>query len=237
MNNAAQVVAALKSFAKPEKAAQMASFFKTGKGQYAEGDIFWGLTAPEMKTIVKKFYKDISFAEIQNLLDSPVHEQRSAGLQCLVAKFAKADKSSRNEITDFYLRNTKAVNNWDLVDTTAPYILGAWALENGNLEHNWRLAQSKELWQERIAVVSTWYLIRNNVFAPTIALAEHFLCHKHDLMHKAVGWMLREVGKRDEKVLIAFLDKNASIMPRTMLRYALERLSPDRRKFYMQKKA
>lgn len=232
---AAQVIEALKNYAKPEKAMQMASFFKTGKGEYAEGDIFWGLTAPEMKTIVKKFFKDISFAEIQQLLDSPVHEQRSAGLQCLVSKFAKADKDGRNEITNFYLRNTKAVNNWDLVDTTAPYILGAWALENDNMEHNWRLAHSENLWEERISVVSTWYLIRKNIFEPTIALAEHFLGHKHDLMHKAVGWMLREVGKRDEKVLTDFLDKYSKQMPRTMLRYSIERLSQGKRKFCMQK--
>lgn len=229
------LIAELKTFAKPEKAAHMAVFFKTGRGQYAEGDVFWGLTAPEIKEIVKKYYQKITFLQIQRLLDAQIHEQRSAGLQCLVSKFAKADKPTRDEIVKFYLQNTKAINNWDLVDTTAPHILGAWGYENNNTERNWQLAHSGILWEERIAVVSTLYFIRRNIFEPTIELAEYFLDHKHDLMHKAVGWMLREVGKRNEKVLTDFLDKYAKQMPRTMLRYSLERLNPEQRRFYMQK--
>lgn len=213
----------------------MASFFKTGRGEYAEGDIFWGLTAPEIRAIVKKYYQHIAFPQIQKLLDSPIHEQRSAGLRCLVSKFAKADKQTRDEIVKFYLQNTAAINNWDLVDTSAAYILGMWGYENNNTERNWQLAHSGKLWEERIAVVSTLYFIRNNIFEPTIELAEHFINHKHDLMHKAVGWMLREVGKRNEKVLTDFLDKYAKQMPRTMLRYSLERLTPEQRRNYMQK--
>lgn len=225
----------LKALHKSEKAAQMSIFFKTGKGQYAEGDVFWGLTAPEMKAIVKKYYKEIALAEIEKLLASSIHEQRSAGLQCLVSKFAKADTAARNEIVDFYVAHTAAVNNWDLVDTTAPYLLGAWSCDNNDTGRIWKLAKSQNLWEERIAVVSTWYLIRNNVFEPTQALAEYFLNHQHDLMHKACGWMLRETGKRNEKTLIGFLDKYYRQMPRTMLRYSLERLSPEQKKHYMQK--
>lgn len=235
INYADFIAKELKSFAKPEKAAHMASFFKTGRGEYAEGDVFWGITTPEMRAIVKKYYSHISLPQIQCLLDSPIHEQRSAGLQCLVYKFAKANKESRDEIVTFYLQNTVAINNWDLVDTTAPYILGAWGYENNNTERNWQLAHSGKLWEERIAVVSTIYFIRNNIFEPTVELAERFLNHKHNLMHKAVGWMLREVGKRNEKVLIDFLDKYAKKMPRTMLRYSLERLTPEQQRYYMQK--
>lgn len=235
INYADLVAKELKSFAKPEKAAHMTSFFKTGRGEYAEGDIFWGLTVPEIRRTVKKYYQQINLSQIQKLLDSPIHEQRSAGLRCLVSKFAKADKQTRDEIVKFYLQNTAAINNWDLVDTTAAYILGMWGYENNNTERNWQLAHSGKLWEERIAVVSTIYFIRNNIFEPTVELAEHFLNHKHDLMHKAVGWMLREVGKRNEKVLIDFLDKYAKQMPRTMLRYSLERLTPEQRRYYMQK--
>lgn len=236
VDDASLLIEDLKSYAKPEKAKHMAVFFKTGEGQYAQGDIFWGLTAPEMRSIVKKYYKTIDFDEIQKLLDSPIHEQRSAGLLCLVSKFEKSkDPQEQDFITHFYLKNTSRINNWDLVDITSPNILGAWAYHNNDVSHNWILAKSGNLWEERISVVSTIYLIRQNNFETTIKLAEHFLSHKHDLMHKAVGWMLREVGKRNEKVLTDFLDKYYQKMPRTMLRYSIERLSLEQKRFYMQK--
>lgn len=229
------VVKALETLKNPEKAVAMASFFKTGKGQYAEGDVFWGLTAPEIKRIAKQYYKQIPLMEVKKLLDSPVHESRSVGLQCLVMRYNKSDIAQRKDLAEFYLQNITAVNNWDLVDTTAPYILGAWEYENNETAKIWSLARSQNLWKERIAVVSTWYFIRRDVFEPTIELSEYFLSHKHDLMHKACGWMLREVGKRNEKVLTGFLDKYSRQMPRTMLRNSLERLTPEQRRYYMQK--
>lgn len=232
----AEIIAGLKAFSKPEKAAHMAVFFKTGKGQYAEGDVFWGITAPELRSIVKKYYQFATLEDIARLLASPVHEQRSAGLQCLVSKFAKAKTEERRRLVDFYLAHTSAVNNWDLVDTTAPYLLGVWCCEISDFSQIYRLAQSKNLWEERIAMVSNWYLIRNRIFEPALELAAQFLTHRHDLMHKACGWMLREIGKRDEQVLTGFLDKHSQQMPRTMLRYSLERLSPEQKKHYMQKR-
>lgn len=235
MDTYKSVLNALEKLKNPQKAAVMASFFKTGKGQYAEGDIFWGLTAPEIKKIVKQYYKQLSLPEIKKLLDSPVHESRSVGLQCLVMLYARADESGRKELAEFYIENISAVNNWDLVDTTAPHILGAWEYENNETAKIWNLARSQNLWKERVAVVSTLYFIRRDVFEPTIELSEYFLSHKHDLMHKACGWMLREVGKHNEKVLIGFLNKYSKQMPRTMLRYSLERLTPEQRKHYMQK--
>lgn len=225
----------LKALQKPDKAAHMAVFFKTGKGQYAEGDIFWGLTAPQIRAIVKKYYNTVSLADIEILMASPIHEQRSTGLQCLVSKFAKANAAEKTAMIDFYLVHSDAVNNWDLVDTTAPYLLGAWSFEQEDISRIWQLAKSQKLWQERMAVVATLYFIRHNLLEPTLELCEYFLNHPHDLMHKACGWMLRETGKKNEKVLTDFLDRHYREMPRTMLRYSLERLSADQRKHYMQK--
>ena len=228
------IIQELKELSSQEKSYQLSSFFKTGKGDYAEKDIFWGVKAPEIRNIIKKYYKDISLSQIQILLDSPVHEQRYAGLHCLVYKYSKTQENKKI-IIDFYLQNIHAINNWDLVDTTAPHLLGAWSLDNRSTSINWKLAKSGELWKERIAIVSTLYYIKHNDFAITLELAEYFLHHPHDLIQKAVGWMLREVGKREEKILIDFLDKYYKTMPRTMLRYAIERLSTEQKKYYMKK--
>lgn len=225
----------LKSLQNKRKAIQMSSFFKTGKGEYAEGDIFWGIYAEDMNKLAKRYYKQICLSELQKLLDSQIHEQRSVALRILVLKFSDADINEQNILADFYLANTKNINNWDLVDISAPHIWGAWGFNHDNTQRNWQLAQSQNLWEQRISVVSTLYFISHNIFEPTIELAEHFLLHQHDLMQKAVGWMLREVGKRNEKVLTDFLDKYSQQMPRTMLRYSIERLSLPQKKHYMKK--
>ena len=235
MDYTLSIINELKAKASPEKAKIMSAFFKTGEGEYAAGDIFWGMTAKEQRDIVKKYYSLISLKEISDLLGSPVHEQRFVGLQCLVSKYNKADKAGQNEIIEFYLENAAAVNNWDLVDTTAPHLLGAWSYAENTTDKIWELARSQQLWMERIAIVATLYWIRKGNDKPAIDLAEFFLTHRHDLIHKAAGWMLREVGKRREKALTDFLDKYAKKMPRTMLRYAIERLTTVQRRLYMMK--
>src|SRR3989344_5201883 len=221
--NAIQI--ALQRHAHPEKARILQRFFKTGKGQYGEGDVFIGVMVPETRAVAKKFM-DAGFREVEALLDSKVHEHRLCGLLILVLQYQK--KPSR-DIVDFYLKHFYAVNNWDLVDLTAHKILGAWLLQRDR-SLLFRLARSKNLWGRRAAIVATFEFIRNHDFKDSIRLAELFLNEKHDLMHKAVGWKPREGGKRDEKQLRKFLDRNAARMPRTMVRYAIERLH-DKKKY------
>jgi len=221
--NAIQI--ALQRHAHPEKARILQHFFKTGKGQYGEGDVFIGVTVPETRAVAKKFMH-VGFREIEALLNSKVHEHRLCGLLILVLQF---QKKPSGEIIDFYLKHFYAVNNWDLVDLTADKILGAW-LADKDRSLLYKLAKSNTLWERRAAIVATYAFIRNNDFKDTCTLAEGFLNEKHDLMHKAVGWMLREAGKRDEKQLRMFLERNAARMPRTMLRYAIERLH-DKKKY------
>ena len=223
----------LEYFGNPDKAHHSAYFFKTGKGQYGEGDKFIGATVPEIRQIAKS-NKNLSLTEIEKLLNDEMHECRLCGLIVLVEVFKKANIEKRKEIYDFYLAHTYAVNNWDLVDLSCRDIVGEWLFDKDR-SPLYALAESKSLWEQRIAIVSTYAFIRKNDFKDTVKLSEIFLSHKHDLMHKACGWMLREAGKRDEKTLTDFLDKHASVMPRTMLRYAIERLSPEQRAFYMKK--
>lgn len=221
----------LRTLANTEKAAFFPRFFKTGKGQYGEGDVFIGVTVPAIRTAIKA-HRDLPLKEIKRLLDDPVHEFRLAALLILVEQYKRGDQDARKQIVAFYLQNIDRVNNWDLVDSSAPHILGK-ALLKDNATLLDELAASGHLWRERIAVVATQEFIRNGRYDDTLKLAEQFLTHTHDLMHKAVGWMLREVGKRDVAVLKRFLDTHASMMPRTMLRYAIEKFDEPVRKRYL----
>lgn len=224
--------AALRKKGGKAKAAVSMRFFKAGPGQYAAGDRFLGVTVPEQRAIAKDF-ADAPLSDIETMLADPVHEMRLTALLILVGKFKKADADGKKAIADFYLRHLDGVNNWDLVDSSAPYILGAWLCPKKDRSVLYRLARSGKLWRERIAIVATQELIRHGEFEDTIRIATIFLRHKHDLIHKAVGWMLRETGKKDEKTLRTFLDAHAAAMPRTMLRYAIEKMSPAERSRYM----
>lgn len=225
----------LLSISSPERARKSEYFFKTGPGQYGEGDVFIGVSVPDQRKIAKQF-NDLPLTELDRLIRSPEHEFRLTALFILVDQFKKArkDEISRKKIVDFYLDHLSFVNNWDLVDSSAHYILGAWILEHPeDISILDTLAQSGDLWRERVSVISTMKFISNNDFNYTIQLSKKFLNHKHDLMHKAVGWMLREVGKRDESTLVRFLDAHYPSMPRTMLRYAIEKLEEPLRQSYL----
>lgn len=225
------IISDLKTQAKKEKAKIMSGFFKTKKGQYGEGDIFLGITVPDQRKVAKK-YKESSFDDVKKLLENKIHEYRLTGLLILVEKFKDADESKRKKIIDLYLGNIKHVNNWDLVDLSADKILGAYLLDK-NKSILKKMAISKSLWERRIAIVSTFAFIKQNKFDDTIKISEILLNDKEDLIHKAVGWMLREVGKRDKGAEISFLKKHYKIMPRTMLRYSIERFSESEKKFFM----
>jgi len=226
---AAAVTKALKELAQPEKAAFFPRFFKAGPGQYGEGDKFLGVIVPNQRKIAKKF-RDISNAQVIKLLDSSWHECRLTGTLILVGKYERAKTNAdRKSIYDLYLKKKDRVNNWDLVDSSAHKIVGPY-LEERSRKQLYTLAKSKHLWSNRIAMIATLHYIKQHDFADAIELAELLLHHEHDLMHKAVGWMLREIGNRDKKVLIAFLKKHQAEMPRTMLRYAIEKLPETQRK-------
>ncbi len=228
-----KIVDEIKIFSTPEGAKRRASFFKTGRGEYAEGDLFLGVDSPSLRKIAKKYFKAVSYADLQKMLESPYHEIRVGAVFILVLMFQHGSEEERKKIFDFYMENIRYINNWDLVDVSAPYIVGPVAFENESVL--FLLAKSCRLWEERVSVVATLYFIKQNRFDVTLSLGEYFLTHRHDLMHKAVGWMLREVGKRDEKVLCDFLDKHINQMPRTMLRYAIERFPEDKRRRYLLK--
>jgi 3-methyladenine DNA glycosylase AlkD len=221
----------LRSLASPEAAALCARYFKTGPGEYAEGDQFLGLRAATMHELAK-MYRALPVAEATELLSSPVHELRMLALLVWVRQVAKADDACRKRIFDLYLAHTRFVNNWDLVDASAPALVGAYLLERSR-RPLYRLAKSKLLWERRIAIVATLAFIRGGDFTDTLGIAGILLKEREDLIHKATGWMLREVGKRDEAALEGFLTKHAAGMPRTLLRYAIERFSPEKRKQYL----
>lgn len=235
---ATEVVAALKEQSTPQRAEASAWFFKTDPGQYGEGDKFMGVRVPDVRKVSRN-YRELPLQEVQRLLDSPWHEQRQCGLFILVLQFQKAkkDEGLRQQLCDFYLDNvrTGTVNNWDLVDGSASQILGE-CLADKDRDVLYELAGSGELWQERVSIVATAAFIKRQDFTDTLKLSKLFLSHGHDLMHKATGWMLREVGKQDVAVLREFLDAHAHEMPRTMLRYSLEKLGPAERQKYMQAK-
>lgn len=213
------------------KARVLGRFFKTGKGQYGEGDIFLGVYVPFQRQIAKK-YSTLPLTDIETLLKSKIHEHRLGALFILCDQFKKADEKTKEKIFKFYLKNSQGVNSWDLVDLSAPNIVGEWLLKKDR-KILYKLARSKNLWQKRIAIVSTLTFIRAKQLDDTIKISEILMGDTHDLIHKAVGWMLREAGKRDEAVLRKFLDKHAVKMPRTMLRYSIEKFNPSTRKYYL----
>jgi 3-methyladenine DNA glycosylase AlkD len=229
--NAQAVQQRLRSLADPAVALGSARFFKTGPGEYGEGDIFIGIKSPTLKTVAKEF-KALPLAEVECLLHSDIHEDRTLALVILVGQFSKADDATRKRIYDIYLANTCHINNWDLVDISAPQIVGGY-LEDRSRKPLGRLAKSASIWERRIAVVATHWFIRHGDLADTLRIAEQLLTDKEDLIHKAVGWMLREVGKRNMAVLEAFLGEHCRVMPRTMLRYAIERLPDEKRRAYL----
>lgn len=222
----------LKKLVVPGKAQTLQRFFKTGKGEYAEGDIFIGVMAPSMKATVKK-YATLPIAEAVKLLHSKIHEERMVALLILVAQYKKGDEKLKQKIFDIYLSNTKYINNWDLVDLTAEHIVGE-QLRNGSKQTLYKFAKSKSLWERRISILSTFAYIKTGESKETLKIAKMLLNDEHDLIHKAVGWMLREVGKRasinDE---LKFLEQHGKNMPRTMLRYAIERFPQNLRKKMM----
>ncbi len=237
MSRAEEIQQALAQYADPVKQEVLPRFFKTGKGEYGEGDQFLGVIVPHTR-LVAKLCKDEPFEVAQELLQSPWHECRLCALLMLVERFKKAKADERQHIFDFYLTQTARINNWDLVDLSAPAIVGGYLLEQPR-KVLYTLAKSPLLWDRRIAIVSTLTFIRRNDFADTICLSKYFLAQQgrmHDLMQKAIGWMLREMGKRDKELLIQFLEKHAHTMPRTTLRYAIEKFSAKERAYFMRRK-
>lgn len=220
----------IQSKANPLKAKLLAGFFKTGKGEYGEGDIFLGLTVPESRKLAIK-YKNLSLDKVEELLKSKYHEERLIALLLLVYNYEKYSEK-RKEVYNFYLNNTKYINNWDLVDLTAHKIIGHYLFKKDKT-YIYKLAKSNTLWEKRISIISTFYFIRENKFNDSLKLAKILLEDKHDLIHKAVGWMLREIGKKDVKVLETFLKKHYKQMPRTMLRYSIEKFPEAKRKAYL----
>ena len=223
------------SLADSDLAKHHQGFFKTGQGQYGEGDVFLGIKVPVIRETVKKA-GSIALAEITELLDSPYHEVRFAGFMFLVQDFIKAKtEEAKRDIFDFYISNAHKANNWDLVDGSCRDIVGAYLLDKSDRNILYQLAESSKLWEQRIAIVSTWMFIKHNQYNDTLALSEKLLQHPHDLMQKAVGWMLREIGKKDRRVLTIFLAKHHIKMPRTTLRYAIEHYPPYERKQWMER--
>jgi len=221
----------LQDLANEEQAKNLQRFFKTGKGEYGEGDIFLGIKVPLQRDVAKK-YQGLSLPKIQELLKSKIHEHRLTGLIILSNKYKEAEEDERANIFNFYLKNTKNINNWDLVDVTAPRIIGDFLFDKKkNILYD--LARSEDLWERRVAIVSTANFIGRGEFEDTLALSEILLDDEHDLIHKAVGWMLREIGKKDEAVLEQFLKQHYNVMPRTMLRYSIERFPEEKRKMYL----
>lgn len=234
--SAALIRSSLRGLASPERERMSASFFKTSPGQYGHGDIFIGVRVPDIRQAIKP-HAHLPLAEVESLLHSGIHEERLAALLVLVARFGRLvkakDAKARQETVDFYLRNTASVNNWDLVDASAWQILGVHLIDKDRRLLR-KLAESPSLWERRIAIVATFAFIREGESADACAIARLLLGDKHDLIHKAVGWMLREVGKRaGEEPLRAFLRRHAPAMPRTALRYAIERMDADERRAWL----
>ena len=249
MTTAREIIEAMLAMRNEEQRQVLQRFFKTGKGQYGEGDRFLGLRVPQTRMVVKEARLDVSLPEIETLLYSELHEVRLCGFLLLVEEMKAALPKHggtglpgrRKEIAEFYLRHARQANNWDLVDLSCSYILGTfllYPLPDGNMpDRNIldKLSENENLWEQRISIVSTAALIKKGQFCDTIRIAEKLLNHHHDLIHKAVGWMLREVGKKNIEVLRGFLSAYHEVMPRTALRYAIERMEPAERKKWMTK--
>ena len=225
---------ALAELSIPEKAAFLPKFFKTGKGEYGEGDLFLGVKVPDQRAVAKEFYAKISLPEIGELLSSQYHEHRLTALFMLISKFEKTKNTSlKDQIALFYLNNLKGINNWDLVDSSCYKILGRYAFENQKENLLIALSESEDLWHKRIAVVSTMHYLKKSIFELTKKIVLRNLSHSHDLMHKANGWLLREMGNKNEEELLNFLKTHYKTMPRTSLRYAIEKLDENLRQDFL----
>ncbi len=231
---AAEAREELKVLASPEVAVTSAKFFKTGPGQYGAGDVFIGVRVPAIRRLARDF-RDLPLAEVAVLLHSPIHEERLLALLILVEVAAQADEGHKQTIFHFYMSHTKFINNWDLVDSSAPALVGAY-LTDKSRNPLMKLAKSNDLWERRIAIIATLHFIRRGEFEDTLKISQTLLSDPEDLIHKATGWMLREVGKRHEPTLTTFLEQHGTVMPRTMLRYAIERLSPKQRQEFLMRK-
>jgi 3-methyladenine DNA glycosylase AlkD len=221
----------LKNYKDKNFASYNASYFQTHRGGYGEGDYFWGIRAFQQRMIAKKYWEDIALNDVDGLLRHEIHEVRSTTLMILVKKYENLDDSIKSDIIKIYLSNSRYINNWDLVDLSAAVPGHYWY--NNSLKEFWRYAKSKNLWKKRIAVVSTLYFIKRGRFEETFNLVKLFLRCEYDLINKALGWMLREVGKKNEKLLILFLNDYYKVMPRVMLRYSVEKLPQEKKKYYM----
>jgi 3-methyladenine DNA glycosylase AlkD len=223
----------------PEKAAVLSRFFKTGPGEYAEGDTFIGASVPELRKCAAEVWKDYSINELSSLISSRIHEYRMTALFILIYKFRQAEKENnetdRKLYADFYLNNTAYINNWDLVDLSAEKILGPW-FSGKNKAVLYKLAAGSSMWEQRIAVLTGFYFIKNKDFQYSLDITSSLIGSRQDLIHKALGWMLREIGKRDLKTELTYLDANYHLMPRTMLRYAIEKFPEELRLYYLKKK-
>jgi 3-methyladenine DNA glycosylase AlkD len=224
----------LEKLADPAKAKLLQRFFKTAPGQYGEGDIFLGITVPDLRALARQYY-DLTPTDALSLLESKYHEERVLALLILIRLYEKGDEAAKKKIYELYLANTKFINNWDLVDASAPYIVGAFLMDKSR-KALYALARSADLWERRISIIATARFIRNNQFADTLGISKLLLADRQDLIHKAVGWMLREVGKRDQAVEEQFLREHYKKMPRTMLRYAIERMPEAKRQAYLKGK-
>jgi len=236
MSHLPVLIRELNSLKNPTKAKDLSWFFKTGPGQYGAGDKFLGIVVPLQRQLVRLYWDVINLTEIQILLKSPYHEFRLIALLILVRQYQTGDDKTKKNIYNFYLKNLKYVNNWDLVDLSARDIIGAYCFEHQNYSILTKLSQSTNLWKKRISLVSTHFLIKKDIFSPTLAISRALLTDPHDLIHKALGWMLREVGNRSLPTLIDFLDTYAVNLPRTALRYAIEKFPPDLRLHYLKLK-
>lgn len=226
-----QVEQELRSLSSPERAASSKWFFKTGKGQYGYGDKFLGVTVPNQRKVAIKF-AELPTNDIKNLLESPLHECRLTALFILVSQYKRADEARKAQISKFYLTNRDRVNNWDLVDSSSSQILGNHLLHRDR-KILYKLAKSQILWERRISIISTLAFIANDQFEDSLSISQILLDDSEDLIHKAVGWTLREIGKKSRPTLLEFLDQYAGSMPRTALRYSIEHLPPIQRKHYM----
>jgi 3-methyladenine DNA glycosylase AlkD len=227
-----QAVADVKVLADPERAAHSQKFFRTGPGQYGAGDQFLGIRVPQIREVAAR-YRDLDLEEVEQLLGSPFHEMRLLALVILVGQFKKCEPAGQKAIYDLYMHDRRWVNNWDLVDLSAPTIVGGW-LKTRSREKLYQLARSSTIWDRRISVLATFQFIRDDEFTDSLAIAEILLQDKEDLIQKAVGWMLREIGKRNRSVEEKFLKEHCKNMPRTMLRYAIEKFPDSLRKQYLQ---
>ena len=233
MNILEQVKNSLANYNDKKRGDNLLEFFQVYPGGYGEGDRFIGVTVPNQREVSKKYYNNLSLNELEQLLCEPIHEYRLTALFMLILKYQKSkDKGLQKEIVDLYLRNLDRVNNWDLVDLSAYHILGPYLMDK-NRQLLYDMTKDTSLWVQRVAIIATFYYIKNKQFADTLNIAEILLNHKHALIHKAVGWMLREVGKRDYEVEYAFLVKHYKNMPRTMLRYAIERFAEETRQGFL----